>query len=123
MSGRRVGSLFLFSLFAILFGLWLALSDFKKTIVFDPHNIRALVSSLLDTALFTKIHIALAEGQKIEYYLSDPSLLIFAGIAFLAAFAAGVAIWRITAMAWKAAKMNLEDLRRPWAEEKPRFKT
>jgi hypothetical protein len=123
MSGRRVGSLFLFSLFAILFGLWLALGGFKKTIVFDPHNIRALVSSLLDTALFTKIHMALAEGQTIGYYLSDPSLLIFAGIAFLAAFAAGVAIWRITAMAWKAAKMNLEDLRRPRAEEKPRSKT
>lgn len=117
MRSRRAGILFLFSLLSILVGLWLALDRFQRGSAFDFQKIRDAVSSLLEG--LSKIQLALAEGRGIWFYLSDPRLLIFAGIAFLAAFVTGLAIWRIAVMSWKAARMKVVNLRRPRGNQKP----
>jgi hypothetical protein len=100
-------------------GLWLALDRFNREGAFDFQKVRDAVSSLLDSGL-TKMQLALSEGKEIWFYLSDPRLLFFAGIAFLAAFVTGLAIWRIAVMSWKAARMKMADLRRPRGNQKPK---
>ena len=117
MRSRRAGIVFLFSLLCILVGLWLALDRFKGS-AFDFQKVRDAVSSLLEG--LSKIQLAFTEGKEIWFYLSDPRLLIFAGIAFLAAFVTGLAIWRIAVMSWKAARVKVVDLRRPRENQKPK---
>ena len=119
MRKRRTGAIFLLSLLLILLGLWLAVGRSNRTGALDLQKLREAAASIFAGDLLAKMQSALAEG-KIWFYLSDPKLLLFAAVAFVAAFVAGLAIWRITVMSWKAVKMKLASARGPQGEQKQR---
>ena len=116
MGRRRTGPIILFSFLSILLGLWLALDQSNGTVALDLQKLREAAAAIFAGGLLAKMQSDLAEG-KIWFYLSDPKLLLFAAVGFVAAFVTGLAIWRITAMSWKAVKMKLASSRRPQGEQ------
>jgi len=98
----------------------LAVGRSNRTGALDLQKLREAAASIFAGDLLAKMQSDLAEGKQIWFYLSDPKLLLFAAVAFVAAFVAGLAIWRITVMSWRAVKIRLASARGPQGEQKRR---